>query len=276
MKALSRLISFSVVAALAGVAFYFWKQPGSALKLISPAPAQSSVSSVSKPLEPEMRYPVPGAGGRWPKGALMTDAEGKIMPGVDESDPTIQEAMARIFGPGMALFYPKDIVRRIVVSIDSLTGRKQSSARFLAVQSPDGTFQAAKTAGGQFLIGPANSGRYSRYVSLLRAVDVKKAVAAYVRFYPLFQSAYGDLGTQGYFNDRLVQVVDEMLATPDIVTSPDLISSVVAYRYADPKLEALSSGQRLLMRMGSDNEKAVKSKLRQLRALLTSFPNSDS
>jgi hypothetical protein len=42
----------------------------------------------------------------------------------------------------------------------------------------------------------------------------------------------------------------------------------VTYKYADPKLEALSSGQKLLIRMGPENETAVKAKLRELRAAL--------
>jgi hypothetical protein len=38
------------------------------------------------------------------------------------------------------------------------------------------------------------------------------------------------------------------------------------YQYADPKLEGLSSGQKLLLRIGPDNEAIIKAKLRELRA----------
>ena len=40
------------------------------------------------------------------------------------------------------------------------------------------------------------------------------------------------------------------------------------YQYADPKLESLSAGQKLLLRMGPANEAVVKAKLRELRAVL--------
>jgi hypothetical protein len=40
------------------------------------------------------------------------------------------------------------------------------------------------------------------------------------------------------------------------------------YQYADPKLEALSAGQKTLLRMGSDNVATVKAKLHELRTLL--------
>jgi len=39
----------------------------------------------------------------------------------------------------------------------------------------------------------------------------------------------------------------------------------VFYEYADPSLEQLSSGQKLLIRMGSENAAALKLKLRELR-----------
>jgi hypothetical protein len=42
----------------------------------------------------------------------------------------------------------------------------------------------------------------------------------------------------------------------------------VVYKYADPKLEGLSSGQKLLIRMGPANEGVIKAKLRELRELL--------
>jgi hypothetical protein len=39
----------------------------------------------------------------------------------------------------------------------------------------------------------------------------------------------------------------------------------VQYEFADPKVESLSAGQKALIRMGSDNAKVVKDKLRELR-----------
>jgi hypothetical protein len=40
----------------------------------------------------------------------------------------------------------------------------------------------------------------------------------------------------------------------------------VMYQYADPNIEGLSSGQKLMVRLGPDNEAAVKAKLKELRA----------
>jgi hypothetical protein len=92
----------------------------------------------------------------------------------------------------------------------------------------------------------------------------------YFHFYPLFQSAYQSLGyPNGYFNDRLVQVIDSLLATPNPSGPIELTRPNVLYTFADPSLEALPAGQKLLLRMGPDNAAVVKGKLKELRALVT-------
>jgi hypothetical protein len=43
----------------------------------------------------------------------------------------------------------------------------------------------------------------------------------------------------------------------------------VLYEFADPDLEALSAGEKLLIRIGGDNADKVKARLRTLRTLIT-------
>ena len=66
----------------------------------------------------------------------------------------------------------------------------------------------------------------------------------YRHFYPLFQQAYVDLGyPDGYFNDRLVEVIDHLLATPDVAGPIKLTQPSVFYQYADPSIEERSAGR---------------------------------
>jgi hypothetical protein len=60
-----------------------------------------------------------------------------------------------------------------------------------------------------------------------------------------------------------------MLAAPVPDAPVTLVQPKVFYRYADPGLEARSAGQKLMMRIGADEEGRVKARLRQIRALLT-------
>jgi hypothetical protein len=88
----------------------------------------------------------------------------------------------------------------------------------------------------------------------------------------LFQDAYVALGyPDGYFNDRLVEVIDHLLETPEVNDPIELVRPHVLYEYSDPNLEALSSGQKLLLRMGSDNAARIKGTLRELRVLVTAM-----
>jgi hypothetical protein len=102
----------------------------------------------------------------------------------------------------------------------------------------------------------------------MEAVEAKKLVAAYVYFYPLFQNAYRELGyPTGYFNDRLVEAIDNLLAAPD-VPAPKLVQPKVLYQFADSGLEARSAGQKIMMRKGKRERRTVKP-LRAIRRELT-------
>jgi hypothetical protein len=119
-------------------------------------------------------------------------------------------------------------------------------------------------------------------VQFVETVDSPRAVALYRRHYALFQQAYGDLGyPRAYFNDRLVEVIDHLLATPEPagpvkVRLTEVKGPVapaqpwVRYEFADPGLEALSSGQKMLVRMGPENARRLKAKLAELRRLVAS------
>ena len=112
-------------------------------------------------------------------------------------------------------------------------------------------------------------------------LDVARAAALYVQWYPMFQQAYRELGyPQGYFNDRMVAVIDRLLATPE--PAPPLTVRLtevkgpiaserpwVRYEFADPALEALPAGSKMLLRMGPEQAQRLKGKLAAFRAAIT-------
>jgi len=124
----------------------------------------------------------------------------------------------------------------------------------------------ASVADGEMSISPKNTARYTPYVRLAEVVNTEKLVALYLRLYPLFQKSYEELGYPNkYFNDRVIEVVDNLLAAPDIKEPVKLLQPKIVYAYADPDLEGRSIGQRTLMRIGSENEAKVKTKLQEIR-----------
>ena len=110
----------------------------------------------------------------------------------------------------------------------------------------------------------------------MKNADAAQVAAVYRHFYPLFQQAYVDLGyPDGYFNDRLVEVIDHLLATPDVAGPIKLTQPGVFYQYADPSIEERSAGQKLMIRLGSENAAIVKEKLRALRKEVTKQSAAD-
>ena len=188
------------------------------------------------------------------------------LPPLDESDGRLQELLGRLL-PGQPLvrFFRLDhFVRRLVLLIDSLP-RNQLPVDRLPVKPVAGKFLVTGS-GDQLTIAPANFRRYTPWVSLAEAADPKLVVAVYVHFYPLFQKAYRDLGyPTGYFNDRLIEVIDHLLDTPEPSGPLQLVQPKIVYLYADVELEARSAGQKILLRIGPNNAARVKALLRDYR-----------
>jgi hypothetical protein len=133
-------------------------------------------------------------------------------------------------------------VRRIVATVDNMP-RKTYAQRLSPLKPAPGKFTVAGTD-AQMAISPQNAARYAPLVRAFEAVNSEKLVALYVRFYPLFQEAYREQGyPNAYFNDRLVQVLDLLIATREAPGQLAIAQPKVLYEFADPALEALPSGQ---------------------------------
>ena len=166
------------------------------------------------------------------------------------------------------LIVKTDLARHIVVTIDNLP-RKKVAERLKPVKPIAGKFAVSGPDGAQ-TIAPENAARYNAAVKVVEKADTQTLTAAYFKIYPLLQKAYVDLGyPNGYFNNRLVEVIDHLLATPNPTGPVKVVQPNVMYEFADPSLEALSAGQKALIRMGPENAAKVKAKLRELRAAVT-------
>lgn len=246
----------------AGVGVYvYWQHLArpSAPPLPPPPPrALSKPPPPLKPAPPAIQHPI----------APPKPTE-KPLPALAESDAPMQRALAQLVGdkPFAELFYPHRIILRIVATIDSLP-RKSTAENMMPVKAVPGKFLIAGTE-DHAVISPANAARYLPYVRIFEAVNARLLVDAYIHFYPLFQQAYVELGyPHGYFNDRLIQAIDNLLATPDVKGPIVLVRPKVLYEFADPTLQNLSAGQKIMLRMGRKNDIAVEAKLREIRQQL--------
>lgn len=189
----------------------------------------------------------------------------KPLPPLADSDPAMLEALSGVFGRALDPFLvPKNIVRNTVVSIDNLP-RKKASVQMWPVKAVGGELVTSGN-GDEVTLSPANSARYKPVVTVIQNTNATLLAALYKQFYPLFQETYAGLGyPDGYFNDRLVEVIDHLLATPELTAPVRLKRPSVNYEFVDPELESLSAGQKVLIRMGKENAAVVKAKLREFR-----------
>ena len=188
------------------------------------------------------------------------------LPSLADSDPTVLDGLKGLLDPALVakLLVPESLIRNFVATVDNLT-RDQVAMRLSPVHGPGGMLKVAGKDDSLVIAG-ANAARYTPYVDALEKTDPAAMVALYVRLYPLFQQAYVDLGfPNGYFNDRLIEVIDHLLAAPDVKGPVKVVSPHVMYEFADPDLESRSAGQKILIRMGPENEARVKAKLRAYR-----------
>jgi hypothetical protein len=87
------------------------------------------------------------------------------------------------------------------------------------------------------MLSDANYARYEPFVKLVDRSDMQQLANLYFNYDSLFQQAYEDLGYPGqYFNDRLVEAIDSLLAAPDLPGAVLVVRPHVFYEFADPKL----------------------------------------
>lgn len=215
--------------------------------------ATSTEGRTDAPATPEQEAPLP-------------------LPPVGQSDSRVDQTLTSLFGGKNFndLLIIDSFIQRLVLTIDRLPEKKLPVAHIPFV-FPEGNFLASGSE-GSLRTNPENYQRYTPYVGLLEQLNPDQVIAEYIRFYPLLQTAYQQLGyPNAYFNDRLVHVIEHLLETPDPIEPIALEQPSVFYTYTDSQLEDLSSGQKILLRMGQEQRLKVLSLLRQYHFRLTNL-----
>jgi hypothetical protein len=249
-----------IVAIAAGV--FLWRKAAQTGGEQTPSAVQAPAGNGPATAASAIRHPIAQA--------APAPASTAPLPALDASDAGVAHGLLALAGDHAldGLLFRDQVIRRIVATVDALP-RQSVGTNILPVKTPKGAFEVDQADGG-ITLSPRNAERYAPYMRVLEAADPKALVAWYVQYYPLFQQAYRDLGYPGgYFNDRLVTAIDDMLAAPVPDAPVQLVQPKVFYRYADADLEARSAGQKMLMRLGADDEARVKARLREIRTLLT-------
>jgi hypothetical protein len=257
------LIALLLAAAAGAAAWFFWNRTEPPPTVTAPMEQQAPVAEPAEPLHPVEPLEV-------------TPGEGELveLPPLEESDTYFALALIDVFGPELeTLLADEALIDKSVATVDNLT-RSRVAEKIRPVGRLSGNFVvSAAGENGPFYLSPDNYARYRPLVNMVTGADLDELAATYRRFYPLMQEAFAQLGYPvGYFNDRVVAVIDHLLATPEPEEPVRLVQPHVLYEFADPELEALSGGQKLLLRMGPDHAARIREILTELRTRIAQPP----
>ncbi len=271
------LLGLILLLIAAGIAIFTQREKTEQVTLKPPPP---QVASKQEPIKrPIVHYPVPEAVPAPPQES-KEPLEVAKQPSPPPAQPEFpagavgaQQVLADLVGKASLakLLRLDNFIQRFVVTLDNLPEAKLPQAH-LPIQGPGGAFLTSGTTAAP-QTSRRNHNRYATYVELLEALDSDLMLKFYRHYYPLFQKAYRQLGYQNaYFNDRLVFVLEHLLETPDVQEPIALKRPEVLYTYAENKLERLSYGQKVLLRIGPQQRQRVLKVLQEYRDKLVTLP----
>ena len=239
-----------------------------------PRPAEEPQVPLVLPESPVATAPAPEPDPE-PAPAFAAEEPAEPLPPLDESDAEARAALAEATSDELVERHlvTDALVRKLVTTVDNLSGDTIWLKTRVVPHQP-GPFLVEGPEDERY-IAPANYERYTPLVQLVAAIDVAQLAATYQRHYPLLQEAYEELGYPGrQFHNRALEVIDHLLATPVVEDPIRVVRPHVVYKYADPELEALSSGQKTLLRIGPGHAAIVREKLIELRVAIENLSDT--
>jgi hypothetical protein len=174
------------------------------------------------------------------------------LPPLKESDPAMIEAFSRLLGSeALSRFFDlEEVARRIVATVDNLP-RESYATRLNPVKPIGGTLRVSGSD-ETLAIAPAKRRaiRGLRPACGVRRCREPRLPSTRASIRSSSRPTSTSATRNGYFNDRLVAVIDHLLQTPEVAGPIRLTVPHVLYEFADPRLEERSAGQKALLRMG--------------------------
>lgn len=230
------------------VAFLVFRRPPTPKATPSLAPvAPSPVAEIS----PSTALPVP-------------------LPPLDESDAFVRKLADGLSAhPELARWLAQNALVRTLTGVVVNVADGETPRPHLGFLAPQQRFGAARRPGRLMVPDPAGFLGYDLFGDAMASVDAAAGANAYRMLGPLFEAAYKGLGhPEGGFPSRLDQAIRALLAVPALPEDVELVPHTIGFRYADPKLEALTPAQRQFLRMGPRNVRLVQGKLREFATAL--------
>jgi hypothetical protein len=233
---------------------------GTAYFLLSRKPAPPDASEVAAAVDsPEPVRPLGG------------DADVIDIPPLDESDPIVRELIRQLSSHPrvVAWLATKDLIRTFTASVVNIAEGKTPAAH-LAVLRPSSAAAIVDRSGSLYLDTQSYQ-RYNTLADAVASVDPAGVARLYATLRPRIEEAHRDLGFPDVPFDRTLERAIVRLVDTPVVNGPVRVEPLdegIGYGFADPRLEALTSAQKQLLRMGPRNALIIQGALREIAAAL--------
>jgi hypothetical protein len=225
---------------------------------------------IERPAVPEAVIPTPVATpAAEPAAQKKTVMKPPQLPSLDNSDAFVRDRMLLIKHKSelQTWLNTDDLLRRSASYLDGLA-RGNTLSKVFPLTPPEGSFAMHKDGETIWL----NAGNYERYditVGVLTSFNMKSMGQLFHFMRPLLENAFAEMGYRPRQMDGIIlQAIDNILATPIIVEPIRLTRDSVAYKFADPELEALLPVQKQLLRTGPENTQRLQQQALALKDAL--------
>lgn len=249
---------------------------------VQPEPVAVTPSMPEAPPEPEAELPEPELFEPPQRPAEVvigeeTEAPQPLEPVVeveqdlplDVSDVAIKAAVVQaIRSPQISRLLVDDgLLQKFVINVNNLAN-EEITLKDNVLVAPTQSFSVYNQA-DRVWIDRSSFQRYNPYVDAIESVSVDDLLEVYETYKPTLIEKFAEIARPGdELDETLMRAIDELLDTPLVPVPIEVYSESVMYKFADPKIEALSEPQKQMIRMGPDNMRRLKDVLRDLKAEL--------
>lgn len=203
----------------------------------------------------------------------VTEVQPKIPPAPVVSEETgdqyARESIDAVNGgKALAQFVAGDyVVERAVAIIDALR-RGEVPYKLLPVGKPSTTFPISDN-GLRVTLDTAGFSRYDGFAQWVGGLDTPALVSLLNDYEMIATQALTRMGVTDFdIRSALLAATTQILSTPQVSVDAELMRREANWVYMDPELEALSSLQKQVLRMGPENADIVQQKARDIRGAL--------
>ena len=204
---------------------------------------------------------------------VATEVQPKIPPAPVVSEETgdryARESIDAVNGgKALAQFVAGDyVVERAVAIIDALR-RGEVPYKLLPVGKPSTTFPISDD-GLRVTLDAAGFSRYDGFAQWVGGLDTTVLVSLLNDYEMIATQALTRMGVSDFdIRSAVLAATTQILSTPQVAVDAELMRREANWVYMDPELEALSSLQKQVLRMGPENADIIQQKARDIRGVL--------